>query len=90
MSENWKPYLPRGVRLRHDRLRDRHILLAPERIFEIDQVGVEILKRCDGRAMTALLNDLAHAFEATPDQIRNDVEVFLKGFAEKRVLELGA
>jgi pyrroloquinoline quinone biosynthesis protein D len=88
MSMEWKPYLPRGVRLRHDKVRDRHILLAPERIFEIDQVAVEILKRCDGRGFGALLEDLSKAFEATPEQIRNDVENFLKGFADKRVLEL--
>lgn len=90
MSAHWKPFLPRGVRLRHDRLRKRYILLAPERIFEIDQVGVEILKRCDGRAFDSLLDDLAKAFDATPEQIKSDVESFLKGFADKRVLELGA
>jgi pyrroloquinoline quinone biosynthesis protein D len=89
MSDNWRPFLPRGVRLRHDEIRERHILLAPERIFEIDHVGVEILKRCDGRTFAALLADLALAFEATPEQIRGDVEIFLKGFADKRVLELG-
>jgi pyrroloquinoline quinone biosynthesis protein D len=90
MSADWKPFLPRGVRLRHDHLRNRHVLLAPERIFEIDQVGVEILKRCDGRRFSAILDDLAKAFEATPEQIRGDVETFLKGFADKRVVELGA
>jgi pyrroloquinoline quinone biosynthesis protein D len=88
MSADWKPFLPRGVRLRHDRVRNRHILLAPERIFEIDQVGVEILNRCDGRKFATLLDDLAKIFEATPEQIRGDVEVFLQGFADKRVLEL--
>jgi hypothetical protein len=51
-------------------------------------VGVEILKRCDGRSFAALLADLSKAFEATPEQIRSDVENFLKGFADKRVLEL--
>jgi pyrroloquinoline quinone biosynthesis protein D len=89
MSETWKPFLPRGVRLRFDKIRNRHILLAPERIFEIDDIGVEILKRCDGRGFATLVDDLAKAFEATPDQIRGDVEGFLKGFADKRVLELG-
>lgn len=66
------------------------MLLAPERIFEIDQIGVEILKRCDGRSFPALVADLAKEFEATPEQISSDVEAFLKGFADKRVLELGA
>lgn len=90
MSADWKPFLPRGVRLRHDAIRGRYILLAPERIFEVDHVGVEILKRCDGRTFGTLIADLAIAFEATPEQIKGDVESFLKGFADKRVLELGA
>jgi pyrroloquinoline quinone biosynthesis protein D len=88
MSADWKPFLPRGVRLRHDRVRNRHILLAPERIFEIDQVGIEILNRCDGRSFATLLDDLAKIFEAAPEEIRGDVESFLQGFADKRVLEL--
>jgi pyrroloquinoline quinone biosynthesis protein D len=82
------PRLPRGVRLRHDRVRERWVLLAPERIFELDEIGVEILKRCDGRSLDNMLQDLAKAFSATPDHIRGDVEGFLKGFAEKRVVEL--
>jgi pyrroloquinoline quinone biosynthesis protein D len=88
MSMAWHPRLPRGVRLRHDKLRGRWILLAPERIFEVDDTGVEILKRCDGRDMEALLSDLATAFSVAPQAIRPDVEAFLKGFADKRVLEL--
>jgi pyrroloquinoline quinone biosynthesis protein D len=82
------PKLPRGVRLRHDTVRKRWVLLAPERIFEVDDIGVEILKRCDGRSLGDMLQDLATVFSAKPDDIRGDVESFLKGFAEKRVVEL--
>jgi pyrroloquinoline quinone biosynthesis protein D len=88
MERPWHPRLPRGVRLRHDKVRGRWVLLAPERIFEVDGTGVEILQRCDGRAMSELLNDLATAFGVAPHDIRSDVETFLTGFAEKRVLEL--
>jgi pyrroloquinoline quinone biosynthesis protein D len=82
------PRLPRGVRLRHDLIRKRWVLLAPERIFEIDDIGVEILQRCDGRSLSDMLGELALKFGATPEAIRGDVESFLKGFAEKRVVEL--
>ncbi len=82
------PRLPRGVRLRNDVIRNRWVLLAPERIFEVDNVGVEILKRCDGRSLDQLLADLAAAFSATPDDIRSDVTSFLNDFAQKRVLDL--
>ena len=88
IADSVKPFLPRGVRLREDKLRNRWVLLAPERIFEIDDIGVEILKRCDGRDLKSLLADLAAAFGATPADIRGDVETFLEGFAEKRIVEL--
>jgi pyrroloquinoline quinone biosynthesis protein D len=82
------PRLPRGVRLRHDKIRNRWVLLAPERIFELDAIGVEILQRCDGRNLTELLEDLAKTFEAQVEDIRGDVETFLKDFAQKRVVDI--
>jgi pyrroloquinoline quinone biosynthesis protein D len=83
------PRLPRGVRLRYDRVRARWVLLAPERIFELDEIGVEILKRCDGSTSAEDLSDaLAEAFAADPEEVRADVEAFLSEFAEKRVLDL--
>lgn len=88
-SAEWVPRLPRGVRLRYDRARDRWVLLAPERIFELDEIGVEILKRCDGRTSAWELSDaLALAFAAEPDEVRADVEAFLADFSDKRVLDL--
>jgi coenzyme PQQ biosynthesis protein PqqD len=88
-SADWTPRLPRGVRLRYDRARDRWVLLAPERIFELDEIGVEILKRCDGRTSASELSDaLAKTFAAEPDEVRADVEAFLSDFSEKRVLDL--
>jgi pyrroloquinoline quinone biosynthesis protein D len=83
------PRLPRGVRLRHDRVRDRWVLLAPERIFELDEIGVEILKRCDGHTTSSeLAADLARAFGADFHEVKADVEAFLSDFAGKRVLDL--
>jgi pyrroloquinoline quinone biosynthesis protein D len=82
------PRLPRGVRLRHDKVRNRHVLLAPERIFEVDEIGVAILQRCDGRTFEEMLQDLSTTFEAPVEAIKPDVLAFLKGFAEKRVIEL--
>lgn len=83
------PRLPRGVRLRYDRARERWVLLAPERIFELDEIGVEILKRCDGSISAKELADaLAESFQADPEEVRTDVDAFLSDFAEKRVLDL--
>lgn len=88
MSDAWTPRLPRGVRLRHDKVRGRHVLLAPERIFEVDEVGLQILKRCDGRPLAQLVADLCKVFNAKPADIKGDLEDFLKDFSDKRVLDL--
>jgi pyrroloquinoline quinone biosynthesis protein D len=86
---NCRPRLPRGVRLRHDRVRDRWVLLAPERIFELDEIGLEILKRCDGSVTVEEMSAaLAAAFGALPEEVRPDVEAFLRDFADKRVVDL--
>jgi coenzyme PQQ biosynthesis protein PqqD len=83
------PRLPRGVRLREDKVRSRWVLLAPERIFEIDGIGAEILKRCDGKATIAdIASDLAKAYDADLAQVEPDVVAFVKGFAEKRIIDL--
>lgn len=89
ISVNLIPRLPRGVRLRRDRARSRWVLLAPERIFEIDEIGLEILRRCDGAtSVRQIAQDLAATFEASPDDVRADVEAFLRDFADKRVIDL--
>ena len=85
------PALPRGVKLRFDKARDAWVLLAPERVLVPDEVAVEILKRCDGKAsVAAIVDDLAAAFGAGPDQVRADVEVFLADLAEKGMMRLQA
>ena len=42
------PKLPRHAKLRFDKARDKWIILAPERVFELDQVAYEVISRCDG------------------------------------------
>jgi coenzyme PQQ biosynthesis protein PqqD len=84
-----KPRLPRGVRLREDKVRGRWVLLAPERIFEIDGIGVEILKRCDGEAtVNEIVIDLARSFHADVTQVAPDVDAFIAGLSAKRIVDL--
>jgi coenzyme PQQ biosynthesis protein PqqD len=65
------------------------VLLAPERIFELDEIGVEVLKLCDGsRTIEEMSAELATAFGASPEDVGPDVETFLKDFADKRVVDL--
>ncbi len=83
------PALPRGVRLKHDAVRDEWVLLAPERLLKLNAVSVEILKRCTGAAtLAAIVDDLATAFDAPRDRIAADVEAMLAGLVAKRLVDM--
>ena len=43
------PKLPRGVRLHFDQVRNAHVLLAPERAFNVDDQAVAVLQLVDGQ-----------------------------------------
>ena len=83
------PALARGVKLRFDKARDAWVLLAPEKVLMPDQIAIEILKRCDGKARVAeIVDDLAVAFSAERDQVAGDVRAFLQDLADKGVVTL--
>ena len=83
------PALARGVKLRFDKARNVWVLLAPEKVLMPDQVAVEILKRCDGKASLAqIVDDLVAAFSADRDQVVADVRSFLQDLADKGFLAL--
>ena len=78
------PRLPKGVRLRFDKARDKWVILAPERVLVPDPVALEIVKRCDGKATVAsIVDDLAKAFEAPREVIDKDVNALLQDLANK-------
>ena len=84
-----KPRLPRGVRLRHDEVRNVWLLLAPERVLNPDAIAVTVLKLCDGdRTVDGIVDELAAAFAAPREQIETDVKTMLGDLADKRVLDL--
>ena len=85
---NSRPRLPRGVRLRRDEARGRWTLLAPERIFEIDDIAAAVLELCDGkRDLAAIVADLAARYNAPAAVIEKDVVAMLTDLEAKRVLE---
>lgn len=84
-----RPRLPRGVRLREDKVRDRWVLLAPERVVKVDAIAVEILKLCDGaRSLGEIVADLAQRFNADAGRVATDVRAMLAELADKRMVEL--
>jgi pyrroloquinoline quinone biosynthesis protein D len=83
-----RPHLPRGVRLKRDEARRRWTLLAPERIFEIDDTAATVLELCDGeRDLSGIVAELAARYAAPPAVIEKDVVAMLADLKAKRVLE---
>ncbi len=87
ITETSVPGLPVGVKLRFDKQRDQWVILAPERLFVLDNIALEIVKRCDGKASVAeIVTDLADTFSAPRDVILKDVGALLQDLADKRIL----
>ena len=89
IADDVVPRFPHGVRFREDKARGTFILVAPERIFNADEVSVEILKRVDGKTrFDGILAALAELFTADLSVIRPDVESFLLDLQSKQMVEL--
>ncbi len=81
------PRLGRGVRLQHDAARGLWLLLAPERMLELDDISHAILSRIDGKASLAdIANDLARTFAADRDVILHDVTELVAELTTKRIV----
>jgi len=81
------PRLARGTRLQFDKHRDQWIVQAPERLFVLDPIALEIVQRCDGIAsVSAIVDGLAAKFNAPRDVILRDVNAMLQDLADKGVM----
>ncbi|QHQ34328.1 pyrroloquinoline quinone biosynthesis peptide chaperone PqqD [Algicella marina] len=89
IAEKAIPYLPRGVRLHFDRVREKWVLLAPERAVALDAVGHAVLSEIDGaRSYGEVVSGLAEKYAAPREQIAKDSAQFLQGLLNRRFLEL--
>jgi len=72
---------------RFDEVRQRWIILAPERLMLPDEQAVEILKLVDGTAsVAAIVDTLAARFNAPREEIAGDVAEMLQDLADKGCL----
>ena len=77
-------YLPRGVRTHRDTVRSADVLLGPERVLMLDQIGLAILTRLDGVISVGQVSqDLANTYEAPLDVIEPDVIEYLNDLRDK-------
>ena len=82
------PRLPRGVRLHFDQVRNAHVLLAPERAFNVDANAVAVLQLVDGtRSIGAIAGELATTYNADPAVIEHDIKTMIDDLVAKRVVE---
>lgn len=79
--------LPRYVRLQFDQMRERWLLLAPERILIPDDIAVEVLQLCDSeRSIADIVTILAGKYDAPAAEIMRDVQAMLQDLADKGFL----
>jgi pyrroloquinoline quinone biosynthesis protein D len=82
-----RPILPRHVKLRFDKVRERWVILGPERVLVPDEIAVEVLHLCDGlRTITDVVAVLAAKYQAEPDLILTDCLTLLQDLADKGYL----
>jgi pyrroloquinoline quinone biosynthesis protein D len=76
--------LPRHAKLRFDKPRDKWIILAPERVFELDEIAHEVISLCDGvRTLTEVVDALTKKFDAPREVIAEDATAMLQDLADK-------
>lgn len=77
------------VRFRRDTVRDRWMVMAPERMFLPDEQAAEILKLVDGsRSLADIVGDLAARYAAPAAEIAEDVAAMLQDLAARGVVRL--
>ena len=82
------PKLPRGVRLHFDQVREAHVLLAPERAFNVDGNAVAVLQLVDGtRSLDEIAAALADKYGADKTVIATDITRMIEDLVAKRVME---
>ena len=83
-----KPRLTKGVRLQTDLATGTSALLFPEGIVELNETAHEILARCDGRTLSAIVHDLAQEYDADPKKLAADVRETCADLQRRKLIEL--
>jgi pyrroloquinoline quinone biosynthesis protein D len=81
------PALRRGVRRHYDTARGQNVLLCPERVILLDDIGNAIAELCDGqRSVATISRILAERYAGDPAQVEADVISFFQELAAKNVV----
>jgi pyrroloquinoline quinone biosynthesis protein D len=88
VTEASAPRLPRSVRLHFDPVRERIVVLSPEKVLWPDGISTEILKLCDGaRSVGGIADMLAVEYNAPREIILADVMEFVQEWTDNLLLK---
>jgi len=83
-----RPVMPPHIKMRHDAGRGRWLILAPERVFDPDEIAVGILKLCDGqRSVGDIAGLMATEYNAPAQEIEADIIAMFQDLADKGVVK---
>ena len=83
------PRLRPSVRLQLDHVRKQWVLLAPERVVTLDEIGLALIKKLDGKMpLSSVVLDCSREYDAPLAEIRRDIMDFVQTLVDKQILEL--
>ena len=83
-----RPALARHMKLRRDSVRDRWVVLAPERILTPNAEAADVLLLCDGdRTVADIADALAPEYDTEAQVIAADIIALLEELAASGVIK---
>jgi coenzyme PQQ biosynthesis protein PqqD len=83
-----QPRLTRGVRLQTDPKTGNSVLLFPEGVLELNETSREILARCDGQTVNAIIQALTEEYDADLEMLAAHVRQTLADLQQRKLIEL--
>ncbi len=88
VTEETRPLLPQHVRLHFDPVRQKDVVLSPEKVFWPDEISIQILRLCDGtRSVGEMADTLAADYNAPREVILADVMEFVQEWSDNLLLK---
>jgi len=87
IADDSRPRLVSWARLRRDAVSGETLLLYPEKGLALSETGASIVELCDGtRSVREIAETLAGRYQASPQDLRSDVQDFLAALALRGLL----
>jgi coenzyme PQQ biosynthesis protein PqqD len=83
-----QPRLARRDRLQTASKTGKRVLLSPLADLELNETAQEIVSRCDGRTVAAIVQALAEEYDADPKTLGIDVRDTLVDLQQRKLIEL--